>query len=267
MPAEDRADFSSRPRPDGDRPRPHHPRRLRPARPHHLLHRRPQGGARLDGREGAKAPQAAGVIHTDFERGFIRAETIAYDDFVAPRRRGRRQGRRQDARRGQGLCRAGRRSQCVADRAAGVEKSRQCGHQEEQCAASALLGLERSPVRPDVRSRDLHGDDARPGARRAGHAGHRGCPQPDHRATSSQTSGGERARAVAPRLVRIGHRPAASARGLRGFGQPPQSPATSGAPDLRRLPDAASQPRSARCTKSWMVMASCSSNSCPARSS
>jgi GTP-binding protein YchF len=32
---------------------------------------------------GAKAPQAAGVIHTDFERGFIRAETIAYGDYVA----------------------------------------------------------------------------------------------------------------------------------------------------------------------------------------
>jgi ribosome-binding ATPase YchF (GTP1/OBG family) len=32
---------------------------------------------------GAKAPQAAGEIHTDFERGFIRAETIAYADFVA----------------------------------------------------------------------------------------------------------------------------------------------------------------------------------------
>jgi ribosome-binding ATPase len=31
---------------------------------------------------GATAPQAAGVIHTDFERGFIRAETIAYDDYV-----------------------------------------------------------------------------------------------------------------------------------------------------------------------------------------
>ena len=31
----------------------------------------------------AKAPEAAGVIHTDFERGFIRAETIAYDDFIA----------------------------------------------------------------------------------------------------------------------------------------------------------------------------------------
>ena len=34
-------------------------------------------------REGTKAPQAAGVIHGDFERGFIRAETIAYDDYVA----------------------------------------------------------------------------------------------------------------------------------------------------------------------------------------
>ena len=32
--------------------------------------------------KGATAPQAAGVIHTDFEKGFIRAETIAYEDFV-----------------------------------------------------------------------------------------------------------------------------------------------------------------------------------------
>ncbi|MGZ3267842.1 MAG: redox-regulated ATPase YchF [Croceibacterium sp.] len=32
--------------------------------------------------KGAKAPQAAGEIHTDFERGFIRAETIAYDDYL-----------------------------------------------------------------------------------------------------------------------------------------------------------------------------------------
>ncbi len=32
---------------------------------------------------GARAPEAAGEIHTDFERGFIRAETIAYDDFIA----------------------------------------------------------------------------------------------------------------------------------------------------------------------------------------
>ena len=32
---------------------------------------------------GTKAPAAAGVIHSDFEHGFIRAETIAYDDYVA----------------------------------------------------------------------------------------------------------------------------------------------------------------------------------------
>ena len=33
-------------------------------------------------RAGSTAPQAAGVIHTDFERGFIRAETISYEDFI-----------------------------------------------------------------------------------------------------------------------------------------------------------------------------------------
>jgi len=32
--------------------------------------------------EGFKAPQAAGVIHTDFEKGFIRAEVIGYDDYI-----------------------------------------------------------------------------------------------------------------------------------------------------------------------------------------
>jgi len=34
-------------------------------------------------RKGTKAPQAAGTIHSDFERGFIRAEVIAFDDFMA----------------------------------------------------------------------------------------------------------------------------------------------------------------------------------------
>ena len=34
-------------------------------------------------KKGMKAPQAAGVIHTDFERGFIRAETVSYDDLMA----------------------------------------------------------------------------------------------------------------------------------------------------------------------------------------
>ena len=32
---------------------------------------------------GATAPQAAGEIHTDFEKGFIRAETVSYDDYIA----------------------------------------------------------------------------------------------------------------------------------------------------------------------------------------
>ena len=34
-------------------------------------------------RREARAPEAAGAIHTDFEKGFIRAETIAYKDYVA----------------------------------------------------------------------------------------------------------------------------------------------------------------------------------------
>ncbi len=62
---------------------------------------------------GAKAPEAAGEIHTDFERGFIRAETIAYRRFHRLRRRNRRQGRRQDALRRQGICRSGRRRPAV----------------------------------------------------------------------------------------------------------------------------------------------------------
>jgi len=33
-------------------------------------------------KKGTKAPQAAGVIHSDFEKGFIRAEVISYEDFI-----------------------------------------------------------------------------------------------------------------------------------------------------------------------------------------
>ncbi|WP_146873667.1 DUF933 domain-containing protein, partial [Bacillus paralicheniformis] len=33
-------------------------------------------------KKGMKAPECAGIIHTDFERGFIRAETVAYDDLL-----------------------------------------------------------------------------------------------------------------------------------------------------------------------------------------
>ena len=49
------------------------------------------------------------MIHTDFEKGFIRAEVIAYDDYVRLKGEAKRQGGRQDAPRGQGLRRAGRR--------------------------------------------------------------------------------------------------------------------------------------------------------------
>ena len=49
----------------------------------HLFHGGAEGSAGLDGSPRASAPQAAGVIHTDFERGFIKAETIAYADYIA----------------------------------------------------------------------------------------------------------------------------------------------------------------------------------------
>ncbi len=63
--------------------------------------------------KGDRAPQAAGVIHTDFERGFIRAQTIAFDDYVTLGRRSPRQGSRQGPRRRQGICRQGRRRDAV----------------------------------------------------------------------------------------------------------------------------------------------------------
>ena len=55
--------------------------------------------------KGDKAPKAAGVIHTDFEKGFIRAEVIKYDDFITLKSEAA--CRRKTRRRGQGLCRAG----------------------------------------------------------------------------------------------------------------------------------------------------------------
>ena len=58
---------------------------------------------------GSTAPQAAGVIHTDFERGFIRAEVIAYNDFIACKGEAGRQGSGQIALGRQGIHRQGRR--------------------------------------------------------------------------------------------------------------------------------------------------------------
>ena len=56
--------------------------------------------------KGDTAPQAAGVIHTDFEKGFIRAEVIGYSDFVALQGRAGCQGGGQDALGGQRVRRA-----------------------------------------------------------------------------------------------------------------------------------------------------------------
>ena len=67
----------------GSRARPPDPRRLSAARSHHLFHRGPKEARAWTINRGTKAPAAAGVIHTDFEKGFIRAETIAYADYVA----------------------------------------------------------------------------------------------------------------------------------------------------------------------------------------
>ena len=58
---------------------------------------------------GSTAPQAAGVIHTDFEKGFIRAEVIAYRRLRRLQGRAGREGSRQDAARRQGVRRPGRR--------------------------------------------------------------------------------------------------------------------------------------------------------------
>ena len=60
-------------------------------------------------RKGATAPEAAGVIHTDFQRGFIKAEVVSFDDLVAAGSMQRGQGGRQGAHRGQGLRHARRR--------------------------------------------------------------------------------------------------------------------------------------------------------------
>src|SRR5205807_7141328 len=74
--------FSIRHRPRRARPRSPDPRRLRPVASRDVLHRRPKEARAWTVTKGARAPQAAGAIHTDFERGFIRAETIAYDDYL-----------------------------------------------------------------------------------------------------------------------------------------------------------------------------------------
>ena len=80
-PEAERAEFSLRlGRNRAEQP---HPRRLRPAGSHDL----PDGGRGrdegLDHHPRHEAPQAAGKIHSDLERGFIRLEVYSYEDWVA----------------------------------------------------------------------------------------------------------------------------------------------------------------------------------------
>ena len=81
--ADEKREFLASARPRRDRARPGHPRRLRALDLITFFTAGPKEARAWTVPRGTKAPQAAGVIHSDFEKGFIRAETIAYADFVA----------------------------------------------------------------------------------------------------------------------------------------------------------------------------------------
>ena len=80
--ADERPAFLESAGPQGAGPAQGGARRLRAPRPQHLLHRGREECRAWTIKRGAKAPQAAGVIHTDFERGFIKAEVIWWEDLV-----------------------------------------------------------------------------------------------------------------------------------------------------------------------------------------
>ncbi len=61
---------------------PTHQGHLQPAQSGNVHHRRRNGSRPGPIARAWKAPQCAGVIHTDFEKGFIRAEVIKYDDYI-----------------------------------------------------------------------------------------------------------------------------------------------------------------------------------------
>ena len=65
------------------RAQPRHSCRLRVARLQTFFTAGPKEARAWTVPVGARAPQAAGVIHTDFEKGFIRAEVVGYEDFIA----------------------------------------------------------------------------------------------------------------------------------------------------------------------------------------
>ena len=79
---EDAADYLGKPGPGAARPGRARSSCLQAARPAVVLSAGEMEVKAWTVRQGATAPQAAGVIHTDFERGFIKAEVIGYDDYI-----------------------------------------------------------------------------------------------------------------------------------------------------------------------------------------
>jgi hypothetical protein len=76
------AGLPGNPGPERARPAQRGAHRLPDPGPHHLPHRGRDECRAWTVKRGAKAPQAAGVIHTDFERGFIKAEVIWWEDLI-----------------------------------------------------------------------------------------------------------------------------------------------------------------------------------------
>ena len=87
-------------------------------------------------KRGAQAPQAAGVIHTDFERGFIKAEVIWWEDLDQARLGGRLPRQRQAGPRRQGLRRARRRRHPLQVQRVG--EGRRAG--SERCRRATVAG-------------------------------------------------------------------------------------------------------------------------------
>ena len=98
-----------KPRPRRARPQPRHPRRLRTARPADLLHRRPEGSARLDDQEGHDRPAGRRRHPRRLREGLHQGRNDRLRRLREVQRRKRRQGRRQGPPGRQGIRRPGRR--------------------------------------------------------------------------------------------------------------------------------------------------------------
>ena len=134
--------------------------------PDRRARRRPGPGRSASG---ATAPEAAGVIHTDFQRGFIKAEVVSFDDLVAAGSMAEAKAARQGPHRGQGLRHARRRRGgvplqrvnrrvCAGQRGCGASQSAQspqeisAGWARSGCFGGPISGLgaaKRGPARRD----------------------------------------------------------------------------------------------------------------------